>query len=37
MRHLPVVSIYGYVGGTDLGVMSVRVGVANFFWSIDRY
>jgi len=27
IRHLPVISIYGY-----LSVMGVKVGVENFFW-----
>jgi len=32
MRHLPAISIYGYVGGKRYGVMGDRVGVVNFFF-----
>jgi len=32
-EHLPVISIYGYVGGRQtLSVMGVRKGVPNFFF-----
>jgi len=33
MRHLPLISIYGYVGGRQImGIrMGIRMGVANFF------
>jgi len=37
MRHLPLITIYGYVGGSS--VMRVRVYVANYMvmWALDRF
>jgi len=37
MRHLPVIWIYGYVGGRQVKELWALEGAWLIFWSIDRY